>query len=253
MNEEETQNNVTESPVEIKDSTNDSPKKLSMPLAIIIASLIIAFGIIASGRIDNVKIGNKGKINVKDPGESRMIEPVKKNEHIRGDLSKAKVAIIEFSDLQCPYCKQIHPMLQEVTTAYGNDVVWVYRHFPLESIHPRARPGAHAGECVAELAGNEGFWKFTDNIFNHAGKDDPLTDENLINFAINSGSDKDAFIACQNSGKYNQLIDDHLIDAENAGAEGTPDVTVLNLKTGEAIHVGANPQILVKVLDKMLK
>ena len=256
--EENTQNNIENNSTEKTISMSNSPKKLSMPVAIIIAGAIIAFGIIASGRTGEFKLNNKGKINVKDPGESRMIEPVTKNDHIKGDLSKAKVAVVEFSDLQCPYCKQIHPALQEMMNVYNSDVVWVYRHFPLESIHPRARASSHASECVNELAGNEGFWKFIDAIFAHTGKDDPLSDESLINFAINSGVDKDtinkdAFIACQASGKYNSKIDEYLTDAENAGAEGTPDVTVINLKTGEAIHVGANPQMLAKVLDKMLK
>jgi protein-disulfide isomerase len=251
--EENTQNNMENTSAEKVNTAPDSQNKLSMPVAIIIAGIIIAFGIIASGRMGNIKLGNKGKINVKDPGESRMIEPVKKDEHIYGDLSKAKVAIVEFSDLECPYCKQIHPMLKEVTTAYGGDVVWVYRHFPLESIHARARISAHGSECVAEIAGNEGFWKFIDGIFNHNTSDNPLVDENLTKLAVASGVSAEEFNNCQTSGKYNEKIDSTITDAENAGAEGTPDVTVINLKSGEAIHVGANPQMLGKVLDQMLK
>lgn len=251
--EENTQNNIENISENNANVAPSSPSKLSMPVAIIIAGIIIAFGIMASGKMGNIKLGNKGKINVKDPGESRMIEPVKKDEHIYGDLSKAKVAIVEFSDLECPYCKQIHPMLKEVTTAYGGDVVWVYRHFPLESIHSQARISAHGSECVAELTGNEGFWKFIDGIFTHSTKDNPLVDENLTKLAVASGANADEFNNCQSSGKYNEKINESITDAENAGAEGTPDVTVINLKNGEAIHVGANPQMLGKVLDQMLK
>ncbi len=256
MNEEETQNPMVNEP-QINNNEKIAPKespKLSMPVAIVLAGVIIAFGIIISGKGLNLKLHKGGsKINIKNPNEDRALNPLNKNEHIRGDLSKAKVAIVEFSDLQCPYCKQIHPALQQITTVYGSDVVWVYRHFPLESIHPRARPSAHASECVTELAGNDGFWKFVDSIFAHTGKDDPLTDENLLKYATLAGADGTAFTACQTSGKHDSKIDDYLQDSENAGAAGTPDVTVIDLKTMEAVHVGADPSLLAQVIDKMLK
>ena len=261
-NEENTQNNINNGSEPVIEVAQDeikkistASKKLSMPVAILLAGIIIALAVVvSSGNGNSFKLkNNNGKINVSDIGDTREMEQVTKNDHIKGDLNKAKIAVVEFSDLQCPYCRQIHPVLTKMVETYGTDVAWVYRHFPLESIHPRARISAHGSECAAELAGNDGFWKFIDGIFTYAGTTDPFTDEGLNTFAVNAGVNVDAFKACQTSGKYNDKIDDYLDDASSSGAQGTPDITVVNLKTGEAVHIGADPSILASVIEKMLK
>lgn len=245
------ENNIEHNSAPVTQQAPTESRKLSMPVAILLAGIIIALAVLVSGR-GGIQLGNGGKIKVQEAGNAeKVMEPVTSSDHIRGNLEKAKVAVVEFSDLQCPYCKQIHPILAQMSEAYGDDVVWVYRHFPLESIHPRARISAHASECVAELAGNDGFWKFIDGIFTFEG--DPLTDENLALLATSAGANTDAFKACQTEGKYDSKIDAHLTDASLSGAGGTPDVTVINLKTGEAIHIGADPSLLAEVIEKMLK
>lgn len=85
------------------------------------------------------------------------------SDHFRGNET-APIQIIEYSDLQCPYCSRIHPTLQQII-ANNDNVVWVYRHLPLESIHPQAMPAALAAECVAKEEGNDAFWSFADTIF----------------------------------------------------------------------------------------
>lgn len=83
-------------------------------------------------------------------------------DHILGDKS-ARVAIIEYSDYQCPFCHRVHPTYQQIMEEYDGKVMWVFRHFPL-SFHPEAMPLAIASECVATLKGNDAFWKFTDDL-----------------------------------------------------------------------------------------
>ena len=92
------------------------------------------------------------------------IPAVSEQDHILGSLD-APVKLVEYSDLQCPFCGRFHPTMQRVAKEYGDQVAWVYRHFPLESIHPNARPLANAAECAANLGGNDGFWKFIDAVF----------------------------------------------------------------------------------------
>lgn len=229
--------------------------KISPSNAIVIAGVLIALAVIVTGRgsIDSKKLKNGDKLEVKELSETRSLSPVIKTEHVRGDLTKAKVAIVEFSDFQCPYCKAMHPNLLSIMENYGTDVALVYRHYPLESIHPLARPSAIASECVAELAGNDGFWKFTDGIFNYTGNGNPLEQANLETIAISSGADLEKFKSCVNSGKYDKVIDSHIDDGNNAGVQGTPDMTVINLETGEAIHAGADPRALMQILSKILK
>lgn len=248
----ETHNQETQNMPAVK-KASAGISSLSLPAAIIIAGIIIAIAVLFSGAKTVGKIAPGGKLTVKEYAPSMQITPVSKDDHIRGDLRKAKVAVIEFSDLQCPYCKQIHPTLAQMVDVYGDEVVWVYRHFPLESIHPAARPAAHASECVAELGGNESFWKFVDGIFSHTGEDDPLTAENMTKLAGIAGVNTDAFNACQQSGKYDSKISDQISQANLAGAEGTPDLTIVDLRTKEAVKAGADPRILVQVLEQMTK
>lgn len=81
-------------------------------------------------------------------------------DHYKGSKN-AKIAIIEYSDYECPFCHRVHPTIQSLVDKYDGDVVWIYRHFPL-GFHPEALPLAIGAECVAKLKGNDAFWKFTD-------------------------------------------------------------------------------------------
>jgi protein-disulfide isomerase len=85
-------------------------------------------------------------------------------DHARG-AANAPVTIIEYSDLDCPFCQRLHPTLLTIMQEYEGEVAWVYRHLPLEQLHPNAPLLAEASECVAELGGNEAFWKFVDGYF----------------------------------------------------------------------------------------
>ncbi len=86
-------------------------------------------------------------------------------EHIRGNAN-AQFALIEYSDLQCPFCKRVHPTFQQIMQNYGDRVMWVYRHFPLPAtMHPDAEKLAEGAECAAELGGNDAFWQYVDSVF----------------------------------------------------------------------------------------
>jgi len=89
---------------------------------------------------------------------------ISEKDHVRGNRS-AKIKLVEYSDFECPFCQRFHLTAKQVLDEYGNDVAWVYRHFPLDQLHPKARPTAEASECVYELGGDEAFWKFTDEVF----------------------------------------------------------------------------------------
>lgn len=82
--------------------------------------------------------------------------------HVKGATESATVTIVEFSDLQCPACKAVQPMIEQVLAQYPDDVQLIYRHFPLDSIHPNARAAAAAAE-VAALNGK--FWQMHDLLF----------------------------------------------------------------------------------------
>ena len=90
--------------------------------------------------------------------------PVTAEDHIRGSLD-ADIIIVEYSDFECPFCARFHPTMGQIVNEYDGKVAWVYRQFPLEQIHAKARPLAEGSECVAELGGNDAFWAYTDYVF----------------------------------------------------------------------------------------
>ena len=98
------------------------------------------------------------------PTIAREPAQVTNDDWVRGDLKKAKVVLVEYSDFECPFCGRHHPTMQSLMNTYGDDIAWVYRHFPL-SFHPQAMPAALASECVGEQLGDDGFWAFGDRLF----------------------------------------------------------------------------------------
>ena len=80
---------------------------------------------------------------------SGKIKDVTSKDHIRGNKN-AKLSLVEYSDLECPFCKRFHLTMQELMETYGDKIRWVYRHFPL-SFHANAQKEAESTECVAEL------------------------------------------------------------------------------------------------------
>jgi protein-disulfide isomerase len=142
---------------------------------------------------------------------------------VRGNLDTAKVVVVEYSDLECPACQYYHPIVKEAVESYENgEVAWIYRHFPLVSIHPKAQNEAEAAECVAELGGNDAFWKFVDRIYEVSPMNNGLDLSTLPDIAELAGVDRAAFSTCYDSGKYKDAVSASYAEAVALGAQGTP-------------------------------
>lgn len=179
------------------------------------------------------------------------IKPVSDNDHIRGDKN-AKVTLVEYSDFQCPFCKQFHPTMQQVMKDYQGKVRWVYREFPLEAIHPRARPAANAAECVSALGGNDKFWAYADKLFE--GAPESLTDDKFKEIAVSIGIDGAKLQDCYSNKKYDNKIGDDLKDGQTGGITGTPGTVVIDAKGNSSLIPGALPLDNVKqTIDAALK
>jgi protein-disulfide isomerase len=85
--------------------------------------------------------------------------PVSGTDHVRGS-STARNTVIDYSDFQCPFCKQMHAELKRLSDS--GQIIWILRHQPLESIHPLAMKAAVASEC-ADRQGR--FWEYSDALF----------------------------------------------------------------------------------------
>lgn len=139
-------------------------------------------------------------------------------DYIRGD-KKAKVTVVEYTDMECPYCKRFHTTMQQIVNDYAGKVNWVQRHFPLEQLHPNAPKLAQASECVAEQKGNDGFWAFSDKVYGTSSSFDMTQ---VVATAVSVGADKAKFETCYNSTKFTDKIAKETQDAVNAGGQGTP-------------------------------
>lgn len=89
------------------------------------------------------------------------LPPVTADEHIFGNPN-ATVTIIEYSDYECPFCKQFQPTLKQIVQGSSGTVRWVYRNYPL---HQHSFEKLVAAECIAKLKGNDAYWKYGDSLF----------------------------------------------------------------------------------------
>jgi len=128
----------------------------------------------------------------------------------------APVTIVEFSDYQCPFCKRAEPTLKQVAARYPEQVRIVYRHFPLDSIHPLARPAAEAAACAAD---QDKFWEFHELVW-EATPD--LGPEKLTEMAETLALDPEAFGACVGERRFQADVAKDLADGQAAGVNGTP-------------------------------
>ncbi len=169
-------------------------------------------------------------------------------EHLRG-TANALITIIEYSDLECPFCARVHPTIKQAVDDYDGKVNWVFRHYPL-SFHANAQKAAEATECATELGGNDKFWAMTDMLY-EKGSDN----SQLGAYAKAIGLNEAAFKTCLDSGKFAQKIDDMMQTGVDAGVQGTPGNIIYNNKTKAAVMVsGAQPIANFKTaIDGLLK
>jgi protein-disulfide isomerase len=221
---------------------------LGIPFAIVIAGAIIAGAIVFTGMQKPTalpSLAGKPTAQQQETPEINVAE-VTKEDHIKGN-PKAPIMIVEYSDYDCPFCKVFHETMNQIMTEYGADgkVAWVYRHFPLAQLHPNATKIAEASECVADLGGNEAFWKFSDLVFGERAGNNPTDMTKLPTFATQAGVDVNKYNTCVSAGTFTKKIADGLATASAAGAQGTPYSVVL-VGDEKIVINGAEPIAMVK-------
>lgn len=216
---------------------------------VLAGSIIIAGAFIGGGvYLSKIKVNRPVKNNTLPEQTEIKIKEVQSDDHIRGSKS-AKVIIIEYSDPECPYCKIFHSTLMSLFTdkELGGKIAWVYRHFPLDSLHKKARYEAQAFECAGEIGGNDSFWRLVDKVYEVTPSNDGLDDSMLPEYAEKVGLPKAEFSTCLNSNKYSSKIESQFQEAVAAGGTGTPYSIIIG-PTGQKIPVpGAVPFDSLKI------
>ena len=145
----------------------------------------------------------------------------------------APVTIVEFSDFQCPYCSRFRTQtFDQIKEQYidTGKVRFVYRDFPLTSIHPMAQKSAEASECADEQGK---FWEYHDNIFENQAS---LSIDNLKKWAKDLSLNENKFNSCLDSGKYADEVKKDMNNGASVGVRGTPYFMV-----GNTVLEGAYP------------
>lgn len=204
-----------------------------LPITIIVAGLLIAGAVFLVGKAGTAPTPSGGKTT------ARAYDPAK--DHILGNPN-ADVKVVEYADLECPHCKLFNATMHQIMDYYGESgkVAWVYRPFPLGSIHSKAPKEAEAAECAADQGGDASFFKYIDRLYEVTPSNNGLDLAQLPVIAKDVGLNVDTFNTCLNSGKYTKKVSDSYTEAIGLGAQGTP-FTLVMVGTDSVVLNGAQP------------
>jgi len=268
-----------EKPMEIKSDEKISVKKSTYNnmLKGLIAAIAIAafFGGLSIGTFDKSDSGLSGEelkailseIEIKttapqpaqvpsQPSAPAIIMVSLDDDPVKGDPN-APVTVVEFSDFQCPFClrfyEQTLPSIMENYVDTGK-VKFVYRDFPLDSIHPNARPAHIAAECADEQGK---FWEYHDILFDKQVEWQRLSSSDLQStltlYATDLELQSESFEACLESDSIADEVNKDSLDAARYGATGTPAFFIGNEKDGFVKLTGAQPyQSFQAIIDAQL-
>jgi protein-disulfide isomerase len=230
-------------------------------VGVVIVGLLGGVYMLGAKNGTSVSLGTKGTVNAPaptgtapDPSQPAVgtVKAISKDDHIIGKTN-AKIILLEYSDLECPFCKQFHPTMQQLVDTYGDKVAWVYRNFPL-SFHANAQKEAEAAECVADLGGNDKYWKFIDAIYERTTSNGTgFALDKLASLAKEVGVDQNKFNDCLNSGKMTKKVQTDLTEGQAAGITGTPGTIIMVDGKAQSIIPGALPFASIKTqIDALL-
>ncbi len=208
--------------------------EFSPSISIIVAGVIVAAAIVYTN-------ANPSQPSPQAGGQQAAPVAVRApsaQDHIYGSLN-APIVLIEYSDFECPFCSRVHPTLKKIVDDSNGQIAWVYRNFPLSSIHPEAGPAANAAECIAAQLGNAGFWRFANTVFADQSKLGASYYEQL---AGQFGADTAQFKSCIAGSAYQAAIAADTAEASNNGGDGTP-YTIVWSKNTQLPVSGARPEV----------
>ena len=186
----------------------------------------------------------RGEIN--DLTSDPLADTVKKiqtaNSPVLGNPS-APITLVEYSDFECPVCRNLHDSLRGLLPNYPQVKV-IFKDYPLDTIHPWARTAALAGRCAYQQD-PKAFWKMYDNIYDNQ---DVISASNVydkvMDYATKAGLSPEVFKACLSAPETTQTIDASIANGNLLEVRSTPTVFV----NGRRI-VGADPRTVQQYLD----
>jgi protein-disulfide isomerase len=145
---------------------------------------------------------------------SRLSPPAGADDHVQGALDSPFI-LVEYGDFECPYCGLAYPELKAVQRAMGDDLCFVFRHFPLRQVHPHAERAAELSEAAATVGR---FWGMHDTLYENQAA---LSDRDLVQYAQRLDLDDD-LIESARLGQFAARIQRDVSSGARSGVNGTP-------------------------------
>jgi len=147
--------------------------------------------------------------------EPRLVLPVGPRDHIRGSHD-APVTLVEYGDYECPFCAQAHFVTVELLREMGGEMRFVFRNFPLTTMHPHAEVAAEAAEAAGA---QHKFWEMHDTLYENQQALEP---EDLAQYAVGIGLDLALFTNALAIHAYHERIREDFMSGVRSGVNGTP-------------------------------
>lgn len=164
--------------------------------------------------------------------QSMLTKPVTEADHIEGP-SSAPVTLVEYGDFECPHCGRAFPIIEEVRRKMGDQLRFVYRHFPLAEIHPHAQAAAESAEAAGA---QDKFWQMHHQLFTHQ---DALGHVQLLQYAKEIEIDLDQFDKSLKTHEFAQHIRTDFMSGARSGVNGTPTLFINGIRYEGRVDVAS--------------
>jgi len=207
-------------------------------VGIMITALLGGFGIVFAARVVNyydaivsgelqdrlmiAELKREGRIDLLNNGNDPSI----------GEKD-SKIIVVAFEDFECPFCKQAQPFIKKMIAKHGDSIRFVYKDFPLSTIHPLAQAAAEAAQCAHEQGK---FWEYHDGLF---ANQDKISQSFFRALAQQVGLNLTQFNQCFNTGKYRREVTQDAELGSVLGTIGTPTFFI----NGELFAQGYSPEL----------
>ena len=204
----------------------------------------LVIGVVVFGGIYFFSRGGNEGVNGEVAFETGILNPI---DHIKGNASST-IVLMEYSDFQCPACRSYYPLVRQIMAEFGDRIVFVYRHFPLTSIHQNAEFTARASEAAAKQGK---FWEMHDLLFEKQNEWAKVADLEpiLVNYATLIGLNIEQFKLDWRSKEIKNLVSAQRIHAVKSGLQGTPTFFLAGKKINNPVSIDDFRAVIKKALE----
>jgi len=147
--------------------------------------------------------------------QAKLTLPVGERDHIQGSAT-APITLVEYGDYECPYCGQAYPIVKELQERLGKRLRFVFRNFPLSTMHPHAE---HAAEAAEAAGAHDKFWEMHDTLYENQ---EALDDGALVEYAAAAGLDAAKFTNEMAKHAHAARVREDFMSGVRSGVNGTP-------------------------------